>query len=187
MSRIEDLIESYSKHIASPWARTVAGAQRVVMVVYDKEMERTIRARLGEFELKTKAANHNWILIDITNIFAKWISQDEYKDSYFESPEDLQLKLEAEFPDFVADHIRQVLKSTEATDETVVALLGVSSLFGFARVSNILKLVESEIQGRLLVFYPGQYENNQYYLLDNKDGWNYMAVPITRAGAGSNA
>ncbi len=45
MARIEDLAEKYGRHIATPWQRTVAGAQRVVMVVYDKELERTLRAR----------------------------------------------------------------------------------------------------------------------------------------------
>jgi hypothetical protein len=33
MSRIEDLAEHYAKHIATPWQRTEAGAQRVIMVV----------------------------------------------------------------------------------------------------------------------------------------------------------
>ena len=42
MARIEDLAERYGRHIATPWQRTVAGAQRVVMVVYDKELERTL-------------------------------------------------------------------------------------------------------------------------------------------------
>jgi len=39
--------------------------------------------------------------------------------------------------------------------------------------------VESSIRGRLLVFFPGEYENNNYRLLDARDGWNYLAVPIT--------
>jgi hypothetical protein len=29
------------------------------------------------------------------------------------------------------------------------------------------------------VFFPGVYENNNYRLLDARDGWNYLAVPIT--------
>ena len=44
MGRIEDLAEQYGRHIATPWQRTVAGAQRVVMVIYDKELERALRA-----------------------------------------------------------------------------------------------------------------------------------------------
>ena len=60
-----------------------------------------------------------------------------------------------------------------------VALYGVASLFGFLRISEILPLVEGHIRGRLLVFFPGVYEQNNYRLLDARDGWNYHAVPIT--------
>lgn len=56
MARIEDLAELYGQHIATPWQRTVAGAQRIIMVVYDKELERVLRARTGEFETRTRAA-----------------------------------------------------------------------------------------------------------------------------------
>ncbi|MBA7556966.1 hypothetical protein ES705_49694 [subsurface metagenome] len=35
------------------------------------------------------------------------------------------------------------------------------------------------VSGRLLVFFPGSFENNNYRLLDGYDGWNYLAVPIT--------
>ena len=45
MGRIEDLADRYYEHISTPWQRTVAGAQRVIMVVYDKELERTLRAQ----------------------------------------------------------------------------------------------------------------------------------------------
>ena len=67
----------------------------------------------------------------------------------------------------------------EYPDETVVAVTGVASLFGFTRVSEVLPLVEPHIQGRLLIFFPGVYEQNNYRLLDARDGWNYLAVPIT--------
>ena len=42
-----------------------------------------------------------------------------------------------------------------------------------------LPLVEAHIRGRLLVFFPGIYEQDNYRLLDARDGWNYHAVPIT--------
>ena len=63
-------------------------------------------------------------------------------------------------------------------------MFGTASLYGFARVSLILKQVEADIMGRLVLFFPGEYENNNYRLLDARDGWNYLAVPITtREGA----
>jgi hypothetical protein len=86
MARLEDLADLYGQHIATPWQRTVAGAQRVVMVAYDKELERVLRARKGEFETRTKAAGHDWHEVDLTNAFASWLAADEYRDAYFESP-----------------------------------------------------------------------------------------------------
>jgi hypothetical protein len=180
MGRIEDLAERYGQHIATPWQRTIAGAQRIVMVVYDKELERTLRARSGLFEEQTHRASHEWLVVDVTDAFATWMGADDYRDAYFESPDDLQLKLESEFADFVADRIRTALKRASAN--AVVAVLGVGSLFGLVRVSHVLRAVEPDIVGRLAVFFPGQYEDNNYRLLDARDGWNYLAVPVTMNG-----
>lgn len=187
MARIEDLADYYGHHIATPWQRTVAGAQRVVMVAHDKEMERILRARIGEFETRTRAAGHDWHEVDLTTAFSAWLAADDYRDAYFESPEDLQLKLEAEFPEYVAGKIRAVLTRVDVSDSSVVAVFGVASLFGFARFSQVLKLVEGDIRGRLVVFFPGQFEQNNYRLLDARDGWNYMAVPISIHSAGGAA
>lgn len=182
MARIEDLAERYGRHIATPWQRTIAGAQRVVMVVYDKELERTLRARKLAFETATREAGHDWFEVDLSDAFAKWMAADDYRDEYFSSPEDLQLKLDAEFPEFVAKQIRDVLRKPEVTANSVVAIIGVGSVFGCARISQVLKKVEADIRGRLVVFFPGQFERNNYRLLDARDGWNYLAVPITQHG-----
>ena len=72
-------------------------------------------------------------------------------------------------------------KDRDLTD--LLALYGVASLFGFLRISEILPMVEGHIRGRLLVFFPGVYEQNNYRLLDARDGWNYHAVPITPSEA----
>ena len=186
MARIEDIAERYGRHIATPWQRTIAGAQRVVMVVYDKELERTLRARKLAFETATREAGHDWYEVDVSDTFAEWMAGDDYRDEYFASPEDLQLKLDAEFPEFVAERIRETLRKPEVTANTVVAALGVGSLFGFARISQVLKKVEADIRGRLVVFFPGQFDRNNYRLLDARDGWNYLAVPITLHGEGGS-
>lgn len=187
MSRLEDLADLYSQHIATPWQRTIAGAQRVIMVVYNKELERVLRARKGEFETRTKAAGHDWHEVDLTSAFASWIAADEYRDAYFESPEDLQLKLTGEFAEYVADKIRAVLTAPEVTESSVVAVFGTGSLYGFTHVSEVLKGVERDVRGRLVVFFPGALEQNNYRLLDARDGWNYMAVPISIHSAGGVA
>src|ERR1700675_882342 len=138
MSRIEDLAERYGRHIGTPWQRTVAGAQRVVMLVYDKELERTLRARKVAFEMAARQAGHDWHELDISQAFAAWMAADDYREEYFASPEDLQLKLQAEFPEYVAERLRTILIGGEVTDNSVVALFGVGALFGFARLSHIL-------------------------------------------------
>jgi len=180
MARIEDLAERYGRHISSSWQRTISGAQRVVMVVYDKELERTLRARKLLLEGATRAAGHDWVELDLSDAFARWIAADEYREEYFASPDDLGLKLNAEFANFVASEVREILKDKSVTDNTVVALFGVGGLFGFTSVSQLMKLVERDIRGRLVVFFPGQFEGNNYRLLDARDGWNYLAIPITQ-------
>lgn len=187
MNRIDLLAEKYSRHIRAPWQRTIAGAQRVIVLVYDKELERSLRARMPAFEMATRQAGRTWQDIDLAPAFAVWMAGDEYREAYFDSPEDLRLKLDAEFPEYVADRIRAALGKPEVTEETVVGLFGIGALFGLVRVSQILKMVESDIRGRLLVFFPGQYEGNNYRLLDARDGWNYLAIPITAYGEGDYA
>jgi hypothetical protein len=51
------------------------------------------------------------------------------------------------------------------------------------KVSSLVDRVGDAIAGRLLVYFPGQYDHNTYRLLDARDGWNYLAVPITPEGA----
>ena len=38
MGKIEELAAVYERHISAPWQRTLAGAQRVMLVVYEKEL-----------------------------------------------------------------------------------------------------------------------------------------------------
>src|SRR5688572_27612868 len=166
MARIEDLAEKYGRHISLPWQRTVSGAQRVIMIVYDKELERTLRSRKLAFENATRDANHDWHEIDVTDSFAQWMAADEYREEYFKSPEDIQLKLDAEFSCYVAQRIVEALQKPEVTDDSVVGLFGSGALFGFTRVSQLLKMIERDIRGRLVVFFPGQFESNNYRLLD---------------------
>lgn len=185
MGKIEDLAARYERHIRAPWQRTVAGAQRVVMVVYDKELERAFRARKEEFEQRTLAAGHGWLEHDCTRSFADWMAQDECRDAYFENPDDLRMKLEGEFVEGVVEPLREHLRS--ADERTVVAVTGVASLYGFCHISDIVRTVEPDIRGRLVVFFPGSKDGNNYRLLDARDGWNYLAHGITLYGTGENA
>ena len=179
MGRIDRLAERYERYISLPWERDLAGAQRMVFIVYDKTDERRLRARTTLFELATKDVGHRWIECDLTDAFAEWMASVEYRESYFESPEDLDLKLEQEFLEHVANRVRRVLAAPESDEGSVVALFGIASLFGFIRVSEVMRAVERDVRGRMVVFFPGEYVDNNYRLLDARDGWNYLAVPIT--------
>lgn len=177
MNQISKLAAIYKRHVGAPWQRTMAGAQRVMIVVYAKERERALRRRIGEFEEATLNSGHGWTLVDATPWFAEWMAADEYRDSYFEEPELLGMKLEGEFRDVAARRLSTALEA--ADDNTVVALLGAASLYGFLRVSELIQSVEPSIQGRLAVFFPGTKNDSNYRLLDARDGWSYLAQPIT--------
>lgn len=148
-----------------------------MFVVYDKRDERRMRARRHLFAEATQQAEHRWLECDLTSAFAEWMDAEEYRESYFESPESLPMKLDKVFPAHIASLVRD--KLCEADDNTVLAITGIAALFGFARVSDVLQRLEPDVSGRILVFFPGEYEQGNYRLLDARDGWNYLAVPIT--------
>src|SRR5437763_480563 len=184
MNRIDLLKKNYQRLCEYSWDRNVAGAQRVWLAVYDKEDERRLRLRLGLFEEATHQSGHKWIAIDLTDAFANWLCGPEnasYAESYFEAPDLLDDAVLADFKRTVAAQIGAALDRLR--DDAVLAVYGMASLFGFVRVSEILPLAEGRIRGRLLVFFPGVYEQDNYRLLDARDGWNYHAVPITPSEA----
>jgi hypothetical protein len=182
MSRIDLLRKNYQRICGLPWDRNLAGPQRVWMAVYDKEDERKLRLRIEEFEQATRATGHHWHLCDLTDAFARWLTSPvfaPFADRYFESPELLDEGPLSEFRNGIASQLILSMEGLNDPDETVVAVIGVSSLFGLTRISELLPSVDRQIRGRLLVFFPGVYEQNNYRLLDARDGWNYLAVPIT--------
>jgi hypothetical protein len=179
MGRIEELAARYRTHIGAPWQRNLAGDQKAIFVVYPKTDERKLRARLELFEMATTSTGHGWRLLDISNSFARWMADTDYREAYFEDPEALTMKLRSDFVQYAAGRLREVLTDGSVDENTVVAIQGVACLYGFTRVSLVLKEVVKDIQGRLVVFFPGEYEENNYRLLDARDGWNYLAVPIT--------
>lgn len=185
MSRIDDLAVQYASHIGVTWQQGLPAANRVVMLVYEKELERQLRAKLLEFEQATTSTGHGWQLVDLTTAFADWMGGMKYREEYFERPDDIRLKLDSSFLRHVADLIKAQL--SQATENDVVAVLGAGSLLGFLRLSDVIKEVERDVGGRLVVFFPGQKDDNNYRLLDARDGWNYMAVGITRHPTGAVA
>jgi hypothetical protein len=161
-----------------PWQGDLAGVEKVWFAVYDPTQERRVRLRLDEFQIATKEAGKKWRLIDLTNSFAKWMAGHRYREAYFESPEDLDLALH-NYAQALVQQLHKALTSPEVDDNTVVAVLGVATLFGLTRASGVIENVTDDIRGRMLVFFPGYHEGSNYRLLDARDGWNYLAIPIT--------
>ncbi len=176
MSKVDQLLEGYKEVVTLPWRASDAGPQRVWFVVYNKELERRVRVRVDDFGTATREAGHAWIPVDITDAFARWMARQEYRETYFADPTKLAMKL-PRFHAWLVDQVRATLASPE-TEQGVVALWGVSALFGLAKVSGIVNDLVPHIRGRMLVFFPGSHEDNNFHLLDARDGWNYLAVPI---------
>jgi len=178
VSRVRRLIQSYSRHISVPWRDDVAAAQRVIFCVYNENEERWLRAKVDEFEIVTRQADHDWALFDLTNSFAGWLSTQRYAKSYFKKPHLLSTVL-PKYLDYIVSEFELFLDENGVNENAVVTIQGVASLFGFLKVKDVVDKLAPKVQGRLLVLFPGSYENNNYRLLDGYDGWNYLALPIT--------
>lgn len=178
MSEIDQLVQSYRQAVAMPWQENIAGPQKVWFAVYDPSQERRLRLKVEEFRLATRDARHEWRLLDLSDSFARWMAGHRYREAYFESPEDIGLALN-NYTDYVVQQLRDALAQPGVDANAVVAVLGVATLFGLTRVSTAIEKVAPDIKGRMLVFFPGQHENGNYRLLDARDGWNYLAIPLT--------
>jgi len=111
------------------------------------------------------------------------MASHEYREAYFADPEDMGLAL-SDFADSVAGHVQGALEAPDADESTVVAVMGLASLFGLVRASDLFAKIASRIQGRVLAFFPGQHDGSNYRLLDARDGWNYLSVLISAALGG---
>jgi len=178
VSRIKRLIDSYSKYITIPWRSDAAAAQRVIFCVYDEADELRLRAKIDEFEIATRQAGHNWALFDLTDTFAEWLIDQRYRKSYFQKPQLLSTLL-PKYKDYIIEKFEKFLQNQKIDVSAVVAVKGVGSIFGFLKVKEVVDKIAPLVLGRLLIFFPGNFENNNYRLLDGYDGWNYLAVPIT--------
>ena len=178
-TRIESLIEAYIKVVKEPWASTLSGQERIWFLVYDPAEQRKIDLHIGEFETAAIRAGKKWKTISLKQCFPSWMASHEYKVDYFINPEYIVDQLEAAFIPYAIQFLKNELTKIDPDEHTIIALKDVSALFGFARLSEILKSCDKYFKGRLLIFFPGEFEQNHYRLLDARDGWDYLARPIT--------
>ena len=178
-SKIDQLLKAYEKVVKEPWTPSLSGQERIWFLVYDPADQRKIDLHIEDFETLTMEAKKKWKIISMKHCFPQWMAQHEYHEEYFRNPEYIVDQLEADFIPFAIQYLKDQLQQSGQDQDTVVAVRDVSSLFGFARLSEILKSCDKEIKGRLLIFFPGEFEQNHYRLLDARDGWDYLARPIT--------
>jgi hypothetical protein len=178
MSRVKRLIKSYAQFISIPWRDDAAAAQRVVFCVYHETEERALRTKIDEFELVSRQAGHDWCLHDLTDTFSEWLASQRYAKSYFEKPS-LLATIYPRYLEYLALDFERRISELASPHNSVIAISGVGSLFGFLKVKDVVDRLAPMVSGRLVIFFPGSYEDNNYRLLDGYDGWNYLAVPIT--------
>lgn len=177
MSAIDRLLSNYFRRVSLPWSANMAGMQRVWFAVYPPAEERRVRARLPQFEALTLEAKRGWITVDLTDLLPNWIAGHEYREAIFAEPE--YFSANSELEDLAVERVRQACANEDADANCVVAVTGLATLFDFMRVSCLISRVEDSVRGRLLILFPGEYAGNVYRFMDARDGFNYMAVPIT--------
>jgi len=177
VSKVDTLLTAFERAINEPWTGALSGQERVWFLVYDPAEQRKVDLRMGDFEMTTMKAGKKWMSVSMKLCFPNWMANHEYKDDYFADPEALVDQLETEFKQVAIDYLTEQLKGSG--DQTLVAIRDVSALFGFAKLSDVLEGAVKSFRGRLLIFFPGEFHKNQYRLLDARDGWSYLARPIT--------
>jgi hypothetical protein len=155
------------------------------MIVYDPNDEHALRKKIDLFAQHARAHDYAWHSVDLTSSFGIWLSAHRYREGYFQEPHILSAGGNERFTHFAADAVLTALKRSEHTEREIVSLIGVSSLFGVASVSDVLARVDHGIKGRLAVFFPGRARDGRYRLLDARDGWDYHAVPIQIESCGA--
>jgi hypothetical protein len=178
-SKIDQLLSAYELVINEPWSTSLSGQERIWFLVYDPAEQRKIDLRLEDFETATMKASKKWELISLKNCFPSWMAKHDYKEEYFIDPETLVDQLEVEFKQYAIQYLTTEIESRKIDDNTLIAIKDISSLFGFNRISDVLNGCANFFKGRVLIFFPGEFENNHYRLLDARDGWSYLARPIT--------
>jgi len=177
MSNIDRLLSNYSRQVRLPWSGNISGKQRVWFAVYPPSEERRVRAKLPQFEALTLEANHGWTSVDLTRVLPEFLAAHKYRESVFQDPKHLRAGSELEVR--AAALVNTACSREDADANSVVAVTGLASMFDFMRVSSLIERIEDSVSGRLLIFFPGEYAGNIYRFMDARDGFNYMAVPIT--------
>jgi hypothetical protein len=177
MSKIDDLLFAYKKQVALPWAESLSAQEKIWFCMYDPSQERRLRKQLGAFAIATQESGYIWLPLDVTGIYDQWLATNEYREEYLKNPSNLKYE-ESTFLEYFTEYIGKLTE--EADSSTVIAIIGIGTLYGIIRVSKVVEhfVKTIPIPGRLVVFFPGERDGKNYRLLKARDGWNYLATPI---------
>lgn len=180
MSQLDHLIANYRRHIQLSHSPGLPTAQRVWFAVYAPDDERRLQTKLGEFDLSTREAGYFWHAIDLRGRLTAWFQSVDPQElpDWFQHPKDIRTYAKTGLQEQLVDFIRAEMAKAAEPGRTVFALTGLMELFDYRHVSEVLAEVEKSFKGFLLVFFPGEREENTYRFLGARDGWNYLAVPI---------
>ena len=108
MSKINRIIASYNKYIAIPWRSDAAAAQRVIFCVYNESDKLRLRSKIDEFEIATRNNGHEWAIFDLTDMFAEWMANQKYAQSYFKQP-NLLANLYPKYQEFIEKRFSEII------------------------------------------------------------------------------
>ncbi|MBK8576682.1 MAG: hypothetical protein IPN90_13755 [Elusimicrobia bacterium] len=167
VGKVEDLADRFGQYLSVPLSPMGIAAQRVLMIVYDKEIERSMRERCDEFETRAVTAGRHWKRFDCTRLFAEWMASLDYCEAYFNEPEHLATKIEGEFKKLVVQKLRDAMKGSDA--HSVIAMTGhgepLRTCPAFLKSFGIWK----RTWGSLAVFFPAR-------------RWKQLSLRLTRDG-----
>jgi hypothetical protein len=170
----EELLRDFERQVVLPWRDDLAPEYRVWILHYEPALERRIvpgwrnlrRSRgvtAKDGSPSTSRRSSRLGSPRMPSLRDSWSNQTS-------------CRMLPEFAARIGETVRRELDAVGTND--ILALLGAGGLFGLMRISTLIESVAAAIPGRLLVFFPGRYEEGSYRLLDARDGWNYRATPI---------
>lgn len=180
MTYVDRLNDALKAQLRMPWNMDQSGGERVWFLVFDPDKLRQVMARKAVFQLAVEDAGRRWVEIDLSHAFGEWMGSHRYAERFFSRPSRAKA-IPNDFAHYLVADIQQRIDDLQVDENTLLVLVGTEALFGINKLSHLTRLIEDIVPGRLLVFFPGEYNEPHYRFLDARDGWNYLAIPITSA------
>jgi len=174
---VDRLVAALGQQLRHLWTADRSGGERVWFLVHDPDKTRAVLARKDAFKQATEAAGKRWVEIDLTAEFGRWMASHRYAERYFARPR-LATTISDDFVSALVTDIMRQIAERKVNDQTLLAMVGTESLYGITKLSPVIKRLEDAIPGRLLVVFPGEYDEPRYRFMGARDGWNYLAIPI---------